>query len=145
MKEYFTMIISSAIFAGIAECAAPQKWKKYLNAISGIMIASIILSPIPDFKKIDFFAETTVNTLSAAEIQKKAVHSALKKKIDDDIVKRIKENLHIDITVQSELSLNDNGEIEGIEEITVWTSRKKTEIKSILEKVYSPMKISFAE
>lgn len=145
MKEYFTLIISSAILAGIAECAAPHKWKKYLNAISGIMIASIILSPIPDFKNIDFFLNTTDNTISATEIQKNAVHSSLKKRIDDDITNRIKENLSIEITAKSELSLNDNGEIDGIEEITVWATQKRTEIKNILEKVYSPTKISFAE
>ena len=144
MKQYFIMIISAAVFAGISSCIAPEKWKKYLNAISGIMIVSVILTPLPEFRKLDLFSGFQASEMQLSNIYAETVHSQLKKRISADIKDRIKANFGFDVQAEVELALNDKMEITGIKEITVWTMEKKDEINRLLQEVYFPEKILFA-
>ena len=143
MQRYLIMVISAAVLSAVAGTLSPEKWRKYLNAVTGIMIMSVIVSPVYDLKTTDLFSDYSYNSELDMNAQKKAVCDELKIRVSEDAKQRIKQELGNECNVEVQLELNNKYEIEGVKEITVWTKSKKREIKQLLQKVYSPGKISF--
>lgn len=143
MKEYFSLIVSSAVLSGIAECISPDSWKKYLNIITGILMISVILSPIPQIRKAELFSDLDVSIVYGDKVFKDAIHSQLEKKISKDATERIYNEIGESVTVEAVIEVTDEGEISGVKELLVWTTEKNTEISKILESAYSPSKITF--
>ena len=138
-------VIGGAVLAALAHTVSPEKWTKYIKIVTGIMIISIILSPVAELTGSDIFADLSYSWEIDKNAQKKAVIKEMENKISDDIVLRIKEEFSQDITSEVILRVNKNYEIEGVEKITVWKAKNIQKIKNSLTEVYSPSKIIFQD
>lgn len=143
MHQYMTTIITSAIIAALTQVLSPSRWKKYIGIVTGIMIISAIAAPIFDIKKIDFFSNYSYEDSIDTNVQKKQVCSELEKRVSEDAAERLKKELGEKCDVTVSLSVNDNYEICGVKEMTVWIKRNREKAKNILQEVYSPEKIYF--
>lgn len=143
MKEYMTAVIGSAVLSALAQLVSPQRWAKYVRLVCGIMIVSVIASPIAEFKRIDIFDIEKYNGELDINAQKKAVISEMERKVAEDISVRIAEEFSEEAQVGVRLCVNDKYEIEGVDEISVWISTKREKIRRRLSQIYSPEKISF--
>ncbi len=143
MQEYLIRLISAAVLSGVAQAVTPEKWKKYLNVIAGVMLINVIASPIFELRKIDLFSGFSYSDSIDEFAQKKAVVKELEKAVAEDSVKRLKESLGRDCTVEVVLDVNDMYEIESVKEMRVWMHGEINQAKAILQKVYCPGKILF--
>ena len=55
MTNYVTSIVAAAIFAGMASVLSPEKWRKYVGMITGIVIICIVISPIMKTNTVKIF------------------------------------------------------------------------------------------
>lgn len=138
-------VIGSAVLAALAQVISPEKWQKYIKIVTGIMIISVIIAPVYELKGIDIFSGFEYESDIDEYAQKKAVAAELERRISEDVVLRIKNELGVGVRAEAAVSLNENYEIEGVEEISVWTDQSREKIRQILQEVYSPQKISFQD
>ena len=144
MKEYFSLVVSAAVLAGVAECAAPETWKKYLGIVTGIMMISVILQPVSSIKKVDLFSDYNNEAINFETVQTQAVVSELSKKISSDVEEKIYNKTGVETEAETVISVSKDGIISGVKEIVVWTTEQQQLITQILEE-YKPSKIYFRE
>ncbi len=143
MDKYLTTLITAAVLSAVAKNVSPERWQKYISIITGIMLVSVIVSPVFEFAGVDLFSEFSYSEETDMFAQYKAVKEELEKRVAEDARARLEENLPGEYKVQAELFVNENNEIEGVKEMIVWTKEKEAPVKEILGTVYSPQKISF--
>ncbi len=145
MDKYLTTLITAAVLSAVAKNISPQRWQKFISIITGIMLVSVIVSPVFEIAGIDLFSEFSYSDETDMLAQHKQVKEELERRVSEDAQKRLTDKLQGEYKVETELLVNSNYEIEGVKEMIVWTKEKKTPIKEILGTVYSPQKISFRE
>ena len=55
MKEYIITIIGATLLSAMAGIIAPEKWRSYVQVITGLVIISCIISPVTAIVKSDIF------------------------------------------------------------------------------------------
>lgn len=143
MDKYLTTLITAAVLSAVAKNVSPERWQKYIGVITGIMLVSVIVSPLFEIAKIDLFEEFSYESGTNMLAQYEAVKEELEKRVSEDAANRLKEELGGEYRVQAKLEVNENNEIEGVKEMIVWTREKEAPVRRILGAVYSPQKISF--
>lgn len=143
MNDYMITVIGSAVLSAIALMLSPDKWRKYVKAVTGIMIISVIISPVAALRGIDLFSGYEYSDAIDENAQKTAVREELEKRVAQDAAEKLSAEFGITAKVSVKLKVNENYEIEGVEEITVWTEKQAERIRQRLNEIYSPQKISF--
>ena len=62
MREYMITVIGGAVLAALAHTVSPEKWTKYIKIVTGIMIVSIIVSPVSVMIHGDIFSDFEEST-----------------------------------------------------------------------------------
>ncbi len=145
MREYMITVIGGAVLAALAHTLSPEKWTKYIKIVTGIMIVSIIVSPVSVMIHGDMFSDFEESTYIEENLHEKAVISQTEQKLSEDVVSRIKSELGEDITAEVVLAVSDVMQVEGVDMIKVWNGQNRERIKKILTEVYSPSEISFQD
>ena len=145
MREYMITVIGGAVLAALAHTLSPEKWTKYIKIVTGIMIVSIIVSPVSVMIHGDMFSDFEESTYIEENLHEKAVISQTEQKLSEDVVSRIKSELGEDITAEVILAVSDVMQVEGVDIIKVWNGQNRERIKKILTEVYSPSEISFQD
>lgn len=143
MDKYLTTLITAAVLSAVAKNVSPERWQKYISVITGIMLVSVIVSPLFEFARIDLFKEFAYTEEINMLAQHEAVKEELEKRVSEDAKNRLTNELGGEYRVETELLINKNNEIEGVKEMIVWTKEKEAPARKILGTVYSPQKISF--
>lgn len=143
MNSYMITLISAAVLSALVTILSPEKWRKYINIISGIMIVSVIASPLLQYKEVRLFVEETGISDIDRYAQQVAVAEELKNRVQEDVLERIYNELKIKINAEVIIDVNENKEICGVREIKIWTQTHQKKIEKILKEVYSPKKITF--
>lgn len=143
MDKYLTTLITAAVLSAVAKNVSPERWQKYISVITGIMLVSVIVSPLFELAKVDLFEEFSYKEETNMFAQHEAVKEELEKRVSEDAKNRLSKELGGEYKVETKLLVNENKEIEGVKEMIVWTKEKETPVKRILGAVYSPQKISF--
>lgn len=143
MNNYMITVIGSAVLAALALMLAPDKWRKYVKVVTGIMIISVIISPVAALRGIDLFSGYEYSYTVDENAQKTAVREELERRVAKDAEERLSDEFGITAGVDVKLKVNKNYEIEGVEEITVWTEKQAERIRQRLNEIYSPQKILF--
>ena len=143
MDKYLTTLITAAVLSAVAKNVSPERWQKYISIITGIMLVSVIVSPLFEIAKVDLFEEFSYADETNMFAQHEAVKVELEKRVSEDAKKRLTNELGGEYKVEVRLFVNENNEIEGVEEMIVWTKEEEAPVKRILGAVYSPQKISF--
>ncbi len=143
MDKYLTTLITAAVLSAVAKNVSPERWQKYISVITGIMLVSVIVSPLFEFAKVDLFEEFSYTEETNMLAQHEAVKEELEKRVSEDAKNRLANELGGEYRVETKLLINKNNEIEGVKEMIVWTREKEAPVRRILGAVYSPQKISF--
>lgn len=139
MREYILKIVGTAIMAVFVDFISPEGWKKYLGIISGIIILSVIASPIAEFKNIDITAEyRDVQDVEAegTEIYSDMLRSEFSKRVATDVKERVREEFSKDVSVETEVEVNEKGNIEKISKIVITGSGLDKKIADRISYVY---------
>lgn len=136
MKSYIMQIIMCAIVAVFADILSPRGWGKYVAVVTGIIIFSVILTPVAKWKNIDVFSglEETDNEYleEGNEIYKDVLKKEFSKNISMDVQERIRQEFSKDAEVLTEIELSSEGDIEKIKRIEI---KGKEITKDITERI----------
>lgn len=120
MKTYILTIIGAAVLSSFASVLSPDKWRKYVGVITGLVIISCIIAPVAKISKTDLFSgfEAIENSEEYSKnLQKEIIEEELAKRVGEDISSRLKNEFGINVTAKVTININDNNEITGIEQI----------------------------
>ena len=143
------MSITGAVLTAVmADVLLPDKWRKYVRIITGLIIIATIISPlksvtIPDisiYKK-----EADELSYDGEALRRSLIIEELRKNIEADICGRISDELLENVSAEVEISVNENNEITGVEKIKIKGANKVQNVKKILDEVYSPKEVIFDE
>ena len=82
MKEYIITIIGATLLSAMAGIIAPEKWRSYVQVITGLVIISCIISPVTAIVKSDIFDgfdSVQENIADSSNMQTELVIEELKK------------------------------------------------------------------
>lgn len=122
MKAYIITIIGATLLSAVAGILAPEKWRGYVQIITGLVIISCIVSPITSIVKsniFDGFEHINDNIVNSDDVQSGLVLEELKKRINADISERMEKEYNLNVKAECEIRLNSDGEIEGVESVRV--------------------------
>lgn len=137
MKQYIITIIGAAVLCGAAHLLTPVNWVKYVKIITGLVILSIIASPIAEIKNINIFSDFSVPKSELNEsLQIDTISTELEKRINQDIEERIKNEFFCEATAKSTVSVNENNEITGVSHIKIITKAEPARLTERLCEIY---------
>lgn len=141
MKGYVISICMAAIIASLADILAPKEHQKYIRILLGFLILSVILSPLPEMKKMKLepLKAQTENNASAFS---DSITEKLKENVSSDICERLKSEFGIICDADIVLETDDEHKIRGVKEIKL--SKKIPENAVVrLKEVYGCEKIEY--
>ncbi len=137
MKGYIITIIGASLLSGIAHILAPASWVKYVKLITGLVILSVIASPLTSISKINLFSDFSIEENEIDEnIQINTIAKELEARIEADIKDRIKTEFFSEAEAEVKIALNENNEISGVTHIKIITDAEKEKIISRMCEVY---------
>lgn len=137
MREYIITIIGASVISGAAHILTPASWVKYVKLITGIVILSVIASPITHISNINLFSDFSIEESEIDEnIQINTISTELEKRIEEDIRERIQTEFSHEATADVVITINENNEITGVKHITVLTDANKEKVISRMCEVY---------
>ena len=145
MREYMITVTGGAVLAAVAHMISPEKWTKYIRIITGIMIVSIIVSPVSVLIDGDIFSGYGEYSFDGEYLQQEAVNEEMEKKLAEDVVRRIKSEYGEEAEAEVVLTVNDRMQIEGVGEVKIWNVKNREAVRELIQKVYMPLKISFPD
>ncbi len=122
MKAYIITIIGATLLSAVAGILAPEKWRGYVQIITGLVIISCIVSPVASIVKSDIFSEfehVGENIENSDNLQAELVLEELKKRINADIAERMDKEYNLSVKAECEIRVNSEGEIEGVESVRI--------------------------
>ena len=129
MKEYIITIIGATLLSAMAGIIAPEKWRSYVQVITGLVIISCIISPVTAIVKSDIFDgfdSVQENIADSSNMQTELVIEELKNRINEDIKARM----------ECEIMVNDEGEITGVDSVRVYGDKLTDRARSRICEVY---------
>lgn len=145
MREYIISILAASVLSGISSIASPQKQRKYVSIISGLVILCVIVAP---FKKIDFdkllisfeMPQITNEIQYGEEYRSEMIKNEITDRINSDIEERVRNEFGKDIQAYADIGVNDEGKITGVKAIMIKGSVSE-KIRARLCEVYGVEKI----
>lgn len=138
MKAYILTIIGATLLSAYASNLAPDSWRKYVKIITGLVLIICILSPVKSLVSTDLFADFDINEFGDIEgkTQEELIVAELSERLEADIAERMKNEFNLNVEASVKISINDNGEIEGVKEIRTRGDTLTNAAKSRLCEVY---------
>ena len=137
MKQYIITIIGAAVLCGAAHILTPINWVKYVKIITGLVILSVIASPLAEIKDINLFSDFSVPQSEINEnLQMDTISTELEKRINQDIEERIKNEFFCDSRANATIHVNENNEITGVSHIKIVTAANASRVTQRLCEVY---------
>ena len=124
LSDYAEAIIAVSVLSVIFEMILPAKrYRKYITMVIGLIIMSIIISPISiffsDFEKFTFEKEDFIYEEESFN-PKLLVVDEFRKNLEAEIEKGVEEHFLCDFNCRIEFTLNDNGEILQIDKAEIY-------------------------
>ena len=123
MKEYIITIIGATLLSAMAGIIAPEKWRSYVQVITGLVIISCIISPVTAIVKSDIFDgfdSVQENIADSSNMQTELVIEEFK----------------LSVTAECEIMVNDEGEITGVDSVRVYGDKLTDRARSRICEVY---------
>ena len=141
MKDYIITILGAAVLCGSAHILTPQSWVKYVKIITGLVILSVIASPLTTLFHINIFSDFSVEESYINEnIQTEAIAKELKMRVEQDINERIQAEFSHKAESEVVISVNEEYEITGVSHIKIITNADKAKVTHRMCEVYGTKK-----
>lgn len=122
MKAYIIRIVGAAILKIFADVFSPGEWRTNTNIITGIILLTVILSPVAQLKGIDILSgyESTEEVIkNGDEIYADLLKEEFSKTVAKDVKERVRQEFSLDVAVEADVDVDDNGGIEKISRIII--------------------------
>ncbi len=139
MKAYLIRIVAAALSAAFSDVLVPKQWKKYTGMITGLFLLLVLIQPITDFQKTDFFSDYALEDREVSagnEIYADLLRREFSEKIANDVRDRVRMEFSRDVSVEAELLLDDQGNLEKILSITIRGNKLSEKIRERISYVY---------
>lgn len=139
MKAYIISIIGATLLSAMAGILAPEKWRGYVQVITGLVIISCIIAPVSSVIRSDVFSgfeSVGENIAEGEEMQADLVKKELKVRVDEDIAARMKKEYSLDVKADCTIRVNSEGEIEGVESVRVYGDKLTDRARNRICEVY---------
>lgn len=123
MKAYIISIAAAAVISAAMSMITPAKWSKYVGIVTGMAVVICIAQPLLELMHTNVFEEIEYNTsqseVSGNFLLTNEIEKELKKRIEEDAQLRLKNEFRVDCSVEADISVNGEGQITGVERMTV--------------------------
>ena len=140
MREYIITMSVAAIIASVMEIFAPKEWEKYIKLAIGLIILSIIVSPVAKFRHAEILPQTMQYKIDENAFYDE-IATEMKKNVELDIAERLKAEFDVDAKVEIDLTIDDNHNIKGVNIIRIRTWKNPDGMIERLKEVYGCDKI----
>lgn len=144
MKSYLMSITGAVLISVFSNVILPEKWNKYIKVITGLIIISTIISPLKiswDFEYDKQFKIPQNIEIDAKDYSLGLIKQELKERVDEDIKKRLKEEFSKNIIADSDIGINLDGEITGVERIRISGDEISGTAVKRLQEIYAPKEV----
>lgn len=149
MRGYILQIAGGAILAVFADIFSPSGMKKYIGAVTGIILITILLMPIAKIKNIDTdlgFEEFAASAVSDGEnIYAELVEREFSERLALDIKERIKSEFKKDVSVEVSVDVSNEGGISKINKIIICGIGEDEKILERISYVYNADEVIMSE
>lgn len=140
IKTYILTVAGAAVLSAVASAITPDAWTKYIRLITGLVILCCITMPVLKLINTDISFKVPDNAYEDLEYNEMSntslIEDELTKRIEEDIIARMKNEYNKNITAKVSISINGNNEIEGVESITISGDRIDSSAKNRLCQIY---------
>ena len=139
MKADIITIIGATLLSAMAGIMSPEKWRGYVQVITGLVIISCIISPASTIVKSDIFDSfdsVEENIAESENLQSDLVMEELKKRINDDIKARMEKEFNLSVTADCDIRVNEEGAIEGVDCVRIYGDKLTDRARRRLCEVY---------
>ena len=139
MKEYIITIVGATLLSAACAILAPEKWRGYVRIITGLVIISCIIAPVTSVVRNDIFDVFEMDTQTAVEgenLQSELVIAELQKRVNEDIKARMDKEFNLSVTARSEIRVNSEGAIEGVDSVHISGDKLTDRARARLGEVY---------
>lgn len=139
MKEYILSIIGAAVLSSFASILSPDRWRKYISVITGLVIISCIVSPLSKLSKtnpFNGFEYIENNEKYTIDMQREIILEEMSAEIGRDISKRLADEYGISVSAAAEITINESGKITGIKKIIIRGAKLTSAQKARLCEIY---------
>lgn len=139
MREYFLMVVGAAVLSALASVMTPDKWRKYIQLVTGIVILCCITMPVARFlgqDSIFVMPDKTEPSMYDENLHTDLVMEELTKRVENDIEERMMREYEKTIRAEVTIELNKENEIEGVTRISVSGERLGNAAKNELCSIY---------
>ncbi len=141
MADYISSIICAGILSGAASLLSPEKWRKYVGVITGLIVICAVIAPLSDVRVEDIFSSISESntesvTEEGEELRMDMVEEELQKRVEEDVEKRLNDEFGISAEAHVEIGVDDEGKITGVKKIEVSGERLTEAAKKRLCEVY---------
>lgn len=122
MKTYIIQIVGAALLSVFADMMSPAGWKKYMGIITGIILLTVIITPVARLKGVDIlsdYSESRDITLAGDELYSDMLKNEFSKSVALDIKERIRQEFAKEVSVEADVTVNEKGNIDKISSITL--------------------------
>lgn len=137
MREYIILIAGAAVLSVLGEMMSPESWKKYIRIITGLIVVSVIVTPIAELKKINLL--DGIDFKVSEELTDYSNQWLLDEFTDNvctDVKDRVKREYGKECEVRINVAVSGENEIEGIERMEVYMNFPPAELKEKLSQMY---------
>ena len=135
MRGYIITMSVAAIICSVLEIFAPKEWGKYVKLALGLVIMSIILSPIMALKKEKIEIAEASYSIRADEFYDN-VTKELKSRVEQDIEERLKKEFKLESTAMVDIDVDENHNIKGVNVIRIKCRKNPPKLRERLEEIY---------
>lgn len=148
MKAYIIQIVGAAILKIFADVLSPKEWRKNINIITGIILLTVIITPVARLKGVDILSgyEKTEEVISRGDdIYENMVREEFSKTVAKDVKERIRHEFSLDVAVEAEVAVNADGEIERISRIIITGSQMPKKVAERIAFIYDVQEVILNE
>lgn len=141
MKNYILKIAGGTVLAVFADIFSPPGYKKYMGAVTGIILIAIVMSPVEELKNIELgltYAESEASSAvnSGEQIYGELLKKEFSERIATDVRERIREEFSKDVSAEVTVETNDDGGISKIVRIVIIGTEPDEKISERIAYVY---------
>lgn len=147
MKGYILSIAAAAVISAVMTMITPEKWSKYVGIITGLLVVVCIGQPLLKLVHSDMFEEIAYDTETHEDYGNEQLVNEIKgelcKRVEEDAKARLMKEFHADCEVKAEVSVNHNGQIEGINSLTIYGGNIDAAAIGRLREVYGAEEVRY--
>ena len=139
MKAYIIQIVGAALLSVFADMLSPAGWKKYMGIITGIILLTVIITPVARLGGADLLSVTETSeeiSVSGEELYSDMLKKEFSKSVALDVKERMRREFSAEVSVEAEVEVNEKGNIDRISKIIVTGKDLNEEMSERISYIY---------